>query len=93
MISTHTKAAITALLAVDTAATDEERTAIAATLSGQWRTLTIKDAAKRIGCQRPKLYKLIKEGLLATTPDGKVPELEISRFLATGIKAGRGCAA
>lgn len=93
MISRHTRAAITALLAVDDAATDEERTAVAAAASGQWRALTIVEAARRLGCARPKVYKLIREGLLTTTPDGNIAELELSRFLATGIKAGRGRAA
>jgi excisionase family DNA binding protein len=92
MIGNHTKAAIAALLAVDESATDEERTAVVAAASGQWRALTIVEAARRLGCARPKVYKLIREGLLATTPDGNIAELELSRFLATGIKAGRGAA-
>ncbi len=92
MVSEHTKNAIAALLAVDANATEEERTAVVAAASGQWRALTIVEAARRLGCARPKVYKLIREGLLATTPDGNIAELELSRFLATGIKAGRGAA-
>lgn len=92
MIGNHTKAAIAALLAVDESATDEERVAITAAISGKWRALTIVEAARRLGCERPKVYKLIREGRLNTTPDGRVAELEISRFLSVGIQTGRGAA-
>ena len=81
MIGNHTKAAIAALLAVDESATDEERTAVMAAASGQWRALTIVEVARRLGCERPKVYKLIREGWLPTTPDGKVTELTLSRYL------------
>jgi len=81
MIGNHTKAAIAALLAVDESATDEERTAVMAAVSGQWRALTIVEVARRLGCERPKVYKLIREGWLPTTPDGKVTELTLSRYL------------
>ena len=90
MISYHIRAAISALLAADESATDEERTAVAAAISGQWRALTIKDAAKRLGCNRPKVYKMIRNGMLATTPDGRIAELEISRFLAAGSRVAEG---
>lgn len=86
MISNHTKAVIAALLAVDESATDEERTAITAAISGQWRALTIVEVARRIGCKRPKVYKMIREGQLNTTADGKITELELSRYLASGSK-------
>lgn len=89
MVSRHIQAAIVALLATDENATDEERTAVAAATSGQWRALTIKEAARRLGCQRPKLYRLIREGMLATTPDGRISELEISRFLSAGAVTER----
>lgn len=82
MISNHTRAAITALLAVDDTATDAERTAVAAAVSGQWAALTITEAAKRLGCKRPKLYKMLRMGLLHATPDGRISELELARFMA-----------
>ena len=92
MVSEHTKNAIAALLAVDANATEEERTAVVAAASGQWRALTIVEAARRLGCARPQLSTRIREGVLATTPDGNIAELAVWRFLATGIKAGSGTA-
>lgn len=86
MISNHTQAAIAALLAVDESATDDERTAVVAAASGQWRALTIVEVARRIGCERPKVYKMIREGQLCTTADGKITELELSRYLASGSR-------
>lgn len=81
MIGNHTKAAIAALLAIDESATDEERTAVMAAASGQWRALTIAEVSRRLGCKRPKVYKLIREQCLPTTPDGKITELTLSRYL------------
>lgn len=81
MIARHIQEAIAALLSTDKGATDEERTAVMAAASGQWRALTIVEVARRLGCERPKVYKLIRDGWLPTTPDGKVTELTLSRYL------------
>ena len=81
MIAKHIQEAIAALLSTDKGATDEERTAVMAAASGQWRALTIVEVARRLGCERPKVYKLIRDGWLPTTPDGKVTELTLSRYL------------
>jgi excisionase family DNA binding protein len=81
MIAEHIQQAIAALLSTDKGATDEERTAVMAAASGQWRALTIVEVARRLGCERPKVYKLIRDGWLPTTPDGKVTELTLSRYL------------
>lgn len=81
MIAEHIQAAISALLTTDKSATDEERVAVMAAASGQWRALTIVEVARRLGCDRPKVYKLIRSGILPTTPDGKVTELELSKYL------------
>lgn len=81
MIARHIQEAIAALLFTDKGATDEERTAVMAAASGQWRALTIVEVARRLGCERPKVYKLIRDGWLPTTPDGKVTELTLSRYL------------
>ena len=81
MIAKHIQEAIAALLSTDKGPTDEERTAVMAAASGQWRALTIVEVARRLGCERPKVYKLIRDGWLPTTPDGKVTELTLSRYL------------
>lgn len=81
MIAEHIQEAISALLATDKSATKEERVAVMAAASGQWRALTIVEVARRLGCERPKVYKLISSGILPTTPDGKITELTLSRYL------------
>lgn len=81
MIAEHIRNAIAALLTTDQGASDEERTAVMAAASGQWRALTIVEVARRLGCERPKVYKLIHDGWLPTTADGKVTELTLSRYL------------
>lgn len=81
MIAEHIRNAIAALLTTDKEASDAERTAVMAAASGQWRALTIVEVARRLGCERPKVYKLIRSGILPTTPDGKVTELELSKYL------------
>ena len=48
MIAKHIQEAIAALLSTDKGATDEERTAVMAAASGQWRALTIVEVARRL---------------------------------------------
>lgn len=81
MIAKHIRNAIAALLTTDKEASDEERTAVMAAASGQWRALTIVEVARRLGCERPKVYKLIRSGILPTTADGKVTELTLSKYM------------
>ena len=73
MITEMTMTAITALLAVDTLATDADRERVAAALRGEESgpaVLTIKEVCKRLGRTRQTVYNLIKRGLLQPVKGG-----------------------
>lgn len=73
MISENTKAAITALLAVDKTATDDEREAVAAALQGKQSgpaVLTIREVCDRLGRTRQTVYNLVRKGLLTAVSGG-----------------------
>ena len=69
MISPHIRDAIVALLAVDRAATDDEREAVARALAGKPvedgpAVIAFKDVCSRLGRSRQTVYNLIARGLL-----------------------------
>lgn len=74
MISPHTQAAITALLAVDPTATDSEREAVAAAMQGidSQAVLSVKEVAKRLGRTRQTVYNLVKRGVLIPIKTGSI---------------------
>ena len=59
-----TKKAIIALVAADEMATDAERESVAAALAGEFRPLTICEAAERLGVTRPTVYAMIRAAKL-----------------------------
>ena len=86
MIADHIRDAIAALLSVDGGATEAERSAVMAAASGHNRELTIVEVARRLGCQRPRVYRLLREGHLCKTSGGRVPETSLARYLAAARK-------
>ncbi len=64
---------ITALLAVDTLATDADRERVAAALRGEESgpaVLSVKEVCRRLGRTRQTVYNLIKRGLLQPVRGG-----------------------
>ena len=45
------------------------------------KSLTIHQVAKRLGRAHATIKKYVDQGLLKTTKDGRVPEVELIRFL------------
>lgn len=68
MISNHIRDAIIALLATDTAATEEDREAVALAMSGTPAdgpaVISFKEVCARLGRSRQTVYNLIRRGLL-----------------------------
>lgn len=93
MISAHTRQAITALLAVDPSATDDEREAVAQALQGKQSgpaVLSIKEVCRRLGRTRQTVYNLVKRGLLQPVRGGGcggmctgITTQSLSRYLQT----------
>jgi DNA-directed RNA polymerase specialized sigma54-like protein len=44
-------------------------------------SLTINQVAKRLGRANATISKYVAQGLLKTTRDGRIPEVELERFL------------
>lgn len=68
MIAEHTKAAVLAILAVDSGVTDSERVAIENVMSGRrihpGGIVTIRNAASRLGVHYNTVLKYVKAGRL-----------------------------
>lgn len=48
---------------------------------GQIKSVTIHKAARQLGRADATVKKLVMAGILKTTIDGRIPELELERFL------------
>lgn len=77
-----TRKAITALLAADDTATEDERRRVALAVSGQYEVFTVVAAAKRLGVTPPTLYAMIRAGKIERLADGRISGMEIERYFA-----------
>ena len=82
----HTRRAITALLATDECATDEERRRVAAAMAGDAQpTMTVVEVARRLGVCRPTVYKLLRAGRIQRLGDMRaegISRASVERYLA-----------
>ena len=82
MLSKRTLYGIEALLAIDDEAAPTDRQAVLSAARGSWGECSIAEVARRLGCGRPRVYRLIREGHLTPTRAGcTISEAELSRYL------------
>ena len=62
-----TRVAIVAILNADNTATDEERRRVELAVEGEFKPLTVCEAAERMGVSRPTVYALVRAGRLKRT--------------------------
>ena len=86
-MQTMTKNAIAAIMAADDTATVEERARVVDALSGEWTPLSVSDVANRLGFSRPKIYALLRAGILERTADGRVSTKSVADYCNT-VKRG-----
>ena len=78
-----TRVSINAILAADHTATAEERARVADALSGAWTPLTVSDVADRLAVSRPKVYALLRAGILQRVADGRISARSVRDYCAT----------
>lgn len=78
-----TRVSINAILAADHTATAEERARVADALSGAWTPLTVSDVAERLMVSRPKVYALLRAGILQRVADGRVSAQSVRDYCTT----------
>ena len=81
-----TRTAIAAIMAADETATGEERARVADALSGAYTPLKIYEVAERLGCSRPKVYTLLRAGVLERVADGRISAKSVSDYCANRAK-------